>query len=86
MIVELGRQTLAVALLVSAPLLLVGLVVGLLVSIFQTITSVHEQTLSVVPKLLAEVGTLFVLLPWILRVLQGFAVPLLSNLKRFAEQ
>ena len=53
MVVDLGRQALWMTMLVSAPMLLVALVVGLVVGIFQAATSINEQTLSFIPKLLA---------------------------------
>ena len=62
----LGQQGLYMLLMVSAPLLLVILVVGLAVSIFQAATQIHEATLSFVPKVLAAVAVLAVAGPWML--------------------
>jgi flagellar biosynthetic protein FliQ len=62
----LGQEGLTVLLTVAAPLLLVVLVVGLLVSIFQAATQIHEQTLSFVPKLVAAVAVLAIAGPWML--------------------
>jgi flagellar biosynthetic protein FliQ len=53
MVVDLGRQALWMTMLVSAPMLAVGLLVGLVVGVFQAATSINEQTLSFIPKLLA---------------------------------
>ena len=67
-VMHLGRQAVEVALLLSAPLLVAALVIGLLVSIFQAATQINEATLSFIPKL---VGTLLVLLlagPWMLQL------------------
>ena len=61
-----GQQSLYMLLMVSAPLLLVILVVGLAVSIFQAATQIHEATLSFVPKVLAAVAVLAVAGPWML--------------------
>ena len=56
------------------------MLVGVLMSLFQAITSVQEQTLSVVPKMLAVAGALLMLLPWILQTLVDFTAQLLSGL------
>jgi flagellar biosynthetic protein FliQ len=82
-LVDLARSTLLTALLLVAPALLVGLLVGLVVSLFQTITSLQEQTLAIVPKLLAVGATLLVLLPWSLSVLREFARGLYAQLAQF---
>ena len=62
---ELNRQTLILALLVSAPMLLIGLVVGILVSIVQAVTQIQEQTLTFVPKIAAMLAAAILLMPWI---------------------
>lgn len=61
-----GQQALYLMLMVSAPLLLVVLVVGLVVSIFQAATQINEQTLSFVPKILAAVAVLALAGPWMM--------------------
>jgi flagellar biosynthetic protein FliQ len=78
--VDLARETLITALKIVAPALLVGMFVGVLMSLFQAITSVQEQTLSLVPKMLAVAGALLLLLPWILQTLIDFTASLLSGL------
>jgi len=65
----LGQQGLTLLLMVSAPVLIVVLVVGLVVSIFQAATQIHEATLSFVPKLIAAVVVLAVAGPWMLTTL-----------------
>jgi len=83
MAVELARKTLEIALLLSAPILLVATVVGLLVSILQVMTSVQDMTLSTVPRLFAVALVTFLLLPWSLRKLMIFTVQVLTDLRRF---
>ncbi len=61
-----GQQGLYMLLMISAPLLLTVLVVGLVISIFQAATQIHEQTLSFVPKLIAAVAVLAIAGPWML--------------------
>jgi flagellar biosynthetic protein FliQ len=82
-IMQLGRDALAVTALLSAPLLLVAVVVGLTVSVIQTVTSVQEQTLTFVVKLGAVLGTMVLLMPWMLRTLCQYTAALLGNLGRY---
>ena len=64
--VDLARQAIWITILLSMPLLLVGLAVGLVISVLQAATQIQEQTLSFLPKILAVVAVLFGLLPWLL--------------------
>ena len=84
-ILDLARLTLTTALIIVAPALLVGMTIGLLVSFFQTITSLQEQTLAIVPKMLAVVLVLLFMLPWILSTLQEFTLALFSNLAEYGK-
>jgi flagellar biosynthesis protein FliQ len=68
-VMDAGQQGLMLMLLVSAPILIVVLVVGLLVSIFQAATQINESTLSFVPKVLAAVAVLGFAGPWMLQTL-----------------
>jgi flagellar biosynthetic protein FliQ len=65
-VVDLGRQALELTLTVSAPLFLAALVTGLIVSVFQAATQIHEATLSFVPKLIAAVAVLAIAGPWMI--------------------
>ncbi|MBN2354336.1 MAG: flagellar biosynthesis protein FliQ [Spirochaetales bacterium] len=67
-------------LIIAAPLLLVGLVVGLVISIIQATTSIQEQTLTFVPKIAAILGALMLLGPWILTSLREFTIRLFSQI------
>lgn len=82
-LIDLGKTTLMTALMIVTPALLVGMMVGLLISFFQTVTSLQEQTLTIVPKMLAVVTTLLLLMPWILGTLRDFTTSLFSNLAEF---
>ena len=75
-IIDIFTQTLVLIIKVSAPMLLVSLVVGLIVSILQTVTSIQEQTLTFVPKLLAIFLTLILAGNWILTTLKEFIIEL----------
>ncbi len=77
---SLFRETLITTLLVAAPMLLSGLLVGLLVSIFQAVTSIHEMTLTFIPKILTVAVALIIFLPWMVAKLLDFTSHLLINL------
>ena len=62
---ELIRHTLIMALIVSAPMLVIGLVVGVVVSLLQAVTQIQEQTLTFIPKIAAMFAAAILLLPWI---------------------
>ena len=62
---DLVRHTLFLALLIAAPMLLIGLAVGVLVSLVQAVTQIQEQTLTFVPKIAAMIVAAIVLMPWI---------------------
>ena len=70
---ELIRHTLLMALIIAAPMLIIGLVVGILISLFQAVTQIQEQTLSFVPKIAAMVGASIVLMPWVSMRLMAYA-------------
>ncbi len=79
-VIDMGREALTVALKLSVPLLAVGLVVGLSVSVIQAVTQIQEQTLSFIPKILAVVGTLIVLMPWMLGVIVEYTRDVLMRI------
>ena len=83
LIITVARQTMITVLTLAGPMLVAGLIVGLTVSILQSVTSIHEQSLSMIPKMIAVLLTLLVLMPWLLRVMKTFVVPLLGNLQSF---
>ena len=83
MAVELARRTMETAFLVSAPILVVATAVGLLVSLFQVMTSIQDMTLSTVPRLFAVALASFLLLPWSLRVVMKFTLEVLTDFRRF---
>ena len=75
---ELIRQTLVLALLASAPMLVIGVVVGVLVSLFQAITQIQEQSLAFIPKIVAMVASVIVFMPWIGQRVMDYAVTMFS--------
>ncbi len=79
-VVTTGRQALELMLVVAAPLLLVALVVGLLVSVFQAITQINEATLSFVPKIVAVAVTLVVAGPWMISLLVDYLKRMITSI------
>jgi flagellar biosynthesis protein FliQ len=82
-LLDLAKTTLLTALLICTPALLVGMLVGLAVSFFQTVTSLQEQTLTIVPKMLAVLTTIVLLMPWILGTLREYTAALFTNLAAY---
>lgn len=82
-LMDLCKSALMTALMICAPALIIGMVVGLATSFLQTVTSMQEQTLSIVPKMLAVATAIVAMLPWILGTLREYAVALFKNLAAF---
>jgi flagellar biosynthetic protein FliQ len=78
-VMNIGRTAMEVTLIVGAPLLLVALIVGLIVSIFQTVTQINEATLTFIPKLVAVLATMIVAGPWMLSVLVDYMSKSFTN-------
>ncbi len=78
-IIDIARQAVYLVLKASAPMLLASLVVGLIISILQTVTSIQEQTLTFVPKLIAVFLVMIIAGSWILNSLKDYMVELYSN-------
>jgi len=83
-VAELMRNTLREALILSAPVLVISGVASLLISLVQTLTSVQDQTLSTVPRLLIVSAVLLAGMPWFLHRLVWFTAAILEDLHRFA--
>ena len=82
-VIDLGRNALFVAVQVAAPMLGFGLLVGLMVSIFQAATQIQEMTLTFIPKILAIFAALAIFGPWMLRVLMEFSASVFASLPMF---
>jgi flagellar biosynthetic protein FliQ len=82
-VIQLGQQALWTTLKISAPILILGLVVGLIVSVLQATTQIQEQSLSFIPKILAVVVALAVFGPWMLTVMLDFTNGIMGNLMQF---
>jgi flagellar biosynthetic protein FliQ len=82
MILSLGRQALMTVLLVSAPILILGLLTGLIVSIFQATTQINEQTLTFIPKIVVVLAAIVLFGPWMGRTMLDFATQIFTIIPR----
>lgn len=78
-VVFLGRDAMMVTLLASAPMLLSGMIVGLIISIFQSVTQIQEITLTFVPKIVVVMVSFVLFLPWMLSIVLNFVQPLFGG-------
>ncbi len=82
-VLTLSRRTLEEALLMCSPILIVGIVVSIIISVLQVMTSIQEVTISTVPRLGAVAAALFVTMPWMLRHMIAFMVSLFGDFHPF---
>lgn len=82
-LVSLGVETFKIALYLSLPMLLSGLIAGLLISIFQATTQINESTLSFVPKILLVVVVIVFLMPWMTSMMVEFTTRLINMIPNF---
>jgi flagellar biosynthetic protein FliQ len=78
-VMNIGRHAMEITVMISAPLLLVALIIGLIISIFQAATQINEQTLSFIPKLVGILLALVVAGPWMLSVLSDYLREVLTE-------
>ena len=83
-IIEWSREAIRLALMLGAPLLLTALLVGLVIGVGQTLTQLHEPVISLVPRLIAVVVVVLVLLPWLIGRWAGFTTLLLESIPTLA--
>jgi len=80
---SLGREAIFTALIVAAPMLVLGLITGLCVSIFQAVTQIQEQTLTFIPKILVSAIAILFFGPFMLAMLTAFMARVFSNIPQF---
>lgn len=76
---ELVRQALILSLVIAAPMLVIGMLVGIVISLLQAVTQIQEQTLTFVPKITAMIGAAILLLPWISHRLLEYAAAMFAK-------
>ncbi len=83
--VELLRTMIYQALTIATPILITAMTIGLAISLFQAVTTIHEQTLAFVPKALAVISVLLLMLPWIVRSLVEFTISIIQKMPQMVQ-
>jgi flagellar biosynthetic protein FliQ len=83
LVVGTVRQAMEIAIVVSLPMLLAGLVAGVLVSLFQTVTSIQDNVLAFIPRSAAIFGVFALTFPWMLRVISSYSADIIKRLPEF---
>lgn len=86
LIIQLGQDALKTTVLLSAPILVTTLVVGLMVSVFQALTQINEATLTFIPKMIVVAIVLMLAGPWMLDLMKGFTVKLFENVPEMVRE
>ena len=79
-VIEVVNQAMKITMMLSAPMLIGALVVGVLVSIFQAVTQINEQTLSFIPKILVIIATLVIFSPWMMETMVSYTQDLFTSI------
>ncbi len=82
-VVSLAKESIQITLILAAPMLTLGLIVGLAISIFQTVTSISEMTLTFIPKIVAVFAGLLFFAPWMLEKAMSFTIKLITNIPMY---
>ncbi len=85
LVLGIAKNAIEITLLLSLPILGVGLVVGLLISIFQAATQIQEMTLTFVPKILAMLLSLLLLMPWLMSKMTEYTEQLIANIRQYVK-
>ncbi len=83
LVIGIASEAIKITLLLSAPMLIVGLLVGLIVSIFQAVTQIQEMTLTFVPKIIAVMVSLIIALPWMTNLIVSYTQRLFSSIPMY---
>ncbi len=83
---EISNQAILVCLYIAAPMLIGALVIGIIVSIFQAVTQINEQTLSFIPKIIIIMASLVIFAPWMSKTLTNFTKDLIINIPKIVSQ
>ena len=82
-VVDICRRAVQVTLMMSGPMLLAGMIIGLIVSIFQATTQINEQTLTFIPKIVAVFITLLLMTPWMIHTMTSFTGEIFTTIATF---
>ena len=83
LVMDIAKEAIEVTLYVSLPIMGVGMVVGLIVSLFQAVTQIHEMTLTFVPKLIGGFVVMLLFGPWMMQTLVSFSAGLFANMASY---
>ncbi len=83
-VLALGREAILLTLMVSAPMLAAGLLVGLVISVLQAVTQIHEMTLTFIPKIVAVAFALLIFLSWMINLIVDFTIRLINSIPSIA--
>ena len=83
---DISQEGVKVALLLSSPMLVGALLIGILVSLFQAVTQINEQTLSFIPKILVIVGALVIFAPWMTDTIVTFTTDIIQNIPKIVKR
>jgi flagellar biosynthesis protein FliQ len=82
-VISIAKQTVIYSLLISAPMLIVGLVVGVTISIFQAVTSIQDITLTFIPKIVAVMVVALIFFPWMMNMMMSYTISLFGDFTPF---
>ena len=82
-VISFAQEAFKITMMISAPMLIMGLVAGVVVSIFQAVTSINEMTLTFIPKIIAVFIALLIFFPWMLKLMVGFTQKIIINLPMY---
>lgn len=83
---DVTNQAIKIVLMISAPMLIAALVMGIMVSLFQAVTQINEQTLSFIPKIVVIFGAMVIFAPWMSEVITSFTTELIISIPQIISQ
>lgn len=84
-VITFAQEAFKITMMISAPMLIMGLIAGVAVSIFQAVTSINEMTLTFIPKIIAVFIALLIFFPWMLKVMINFTEKVIINLPMYVK-
>ncbi|MFH2123562.1 MAG: flagellar biosynthesis protein FliQ [Pseudomonadota bacterium] len=82
-VIDIARKAIQTTLMIAAPMLLSGMIIGLLVSIFQAATQINEQTMTFIPKIVVVFLSLLIFAPWIMHTMIAFSMGIFESIASF---
>jgi len=82
-VIDFARKAMEMTIMISAPMLGFGLIIGIAVSIFQAVTSIQEMTLTFIPKIVGVMAAIVIFMPWMLQMMLSFTAGILINIPQY---